>query len=233
MKDEVIPEGKWKFDNSVAEVFDDMLERSIPQYDVMRDVVYAMATRFCPPIRGTVVDLGCSRGGAIARLAEEVPEASFIGVEVSKPMREAAEKRFHNYSNVTILDMDLRESFPKNFSNVTMSVLCAMFVPIEYRQRLFRNVYTHLTPGGAFLLVEKVLGGSAKLDDVMTETYLCRKRTMGYTEEQIARKRLSLEGVLVPVTARMNEEFLWGAGFRWVECFWRWMNFAGWIGVKE
>jgi tRNA (cmo5U34)-methyltransferase len=44
---------------------------------------------------------------------------------------------------------------------------------------------------------------------------------------------LALEGVLVPVTAAWNEQLLKGAGFSQVECFWRWMNFAGWVAVKD
>ena len=58
------------------------------------------------------------------------------------------------------------------------------------------------------------------------------KKGHGYTQEQIERKRLSLEGVLVPVTARWNEEMLRMAGFQQVDTFWRWMNFCGWVAVK-
>jgi len=36
--DEVMPEGKWEFDESVTAVFENMLERSIPQYELMRDL---------------------------------------------------------------------------------------------------------------------------------------------------------------------------------------------------
>ena len=53
------------------------------------------------------------------------------------------------------------------------------------------------------------------------------------TREEINRKRFALEGVLVPVTARWNEELLNGAGFRQVDSIWRWMNFAGWVAIKE
>jgi len=31
----------------------------------------------------------------------------------------------------------------------------------------------------------------------------------------------------------MNEAILKGAGFTTVDCFWRWMNFGGWIAIKE
>ena len=36
-KDETLPGSRWSFDDSVTQVFDDMLMRSIPQYDVMRN----------------------------------------------------------------------------------------------------------------------------------------------------------------------------------------------------
>lgn len=45
-------------------------------------------------------------------------------------------------------------------------------------------------------------------------------------------KRKSLEGVLVPITAKWNEELLESAGFSQIDCFWRCLNFAGWIAIK-
>lgn len=230
-EDQVMKEGRWKFDEEVTEVFDNMLERSIPQFETMRDAVHSIIGKFAT-VTGTVVDLGCSRGGAIARSASEHPECRFLGVECSEPMFTAARERFQNQRNVTIVNMDLRSEYPKHVCSVVSSILCAMFVPIEYRMQLFHKAFEHLLPGGAFVLVEKVLGADAVLDHIMVDTYLEYKRSMGYTQEQIDRKRLNLEGVLVPVTARMNEEFLRAAGFQRVDCFWRWMNFAGWVAVK-
>jgi tRNA (cmo5U34)-methyltransferase len=66
----------------------------------------------------------------------------------------------------------------------------------------------------------------------MTTVYYDHKRSMGYTEEQIERKRLSLDGVLEPLTAMENERLLTEAGYYQTDCFWRWMTFAGWVGVK-
>ena len=43
------PQGKWAFDEGVAVCFDDMLERSIPQYDVMRRAVAEVAQRYIRP----------------------------------------------------------------------------------------------------------------------------------------------------------------------------------------
>jgi tRNA (cmo5U34)-methyltransferase len=106
------------------------------------------------------------------------------------------------------------------------------FTPIEYRQTILQRVYDSLLPGGAFVLVEKVLGDSSEIDTMMVDLYYKLKAENGYNKEQIERKRLSLEGVLVPVTASWNIELLRSAGFRKVDCFWRWMNFAGWVAIK-
>ena len=59
------------------------------------------------------------------------------------------------------------------------------------------------------------------------------KRENGYTDDQIFRKRHSLRGVLVPLTAKQNEEMLREVGFAHVDCFWRWMTFAGWLAIRR
>ena len=107
-----------------------------------------------------------------------------------------------------------------------------MFVPIEHRQRVVADARRALAPGGALVVVEKVLGADASIAEVMTGAYHEYKRSVGgYSAEDVERKRLALEGVLVPVTARWNEDMLRAEGFRHVDCFWRWMNFAAWIAV--
>jgi len=64
------------------------------------------------------------------------------------------------------------------------------------------------------------------------ELYYEYKKRHGYSLEEIQRKRMALEGVLVPLTAAWNEEMLRLSGFTQADCFWRWMNFAGWIAIK-
>lgn len=235
MKDETLPSGKWAFDGDVTSVFDDMLARSIPQYEVMRKACLDLAKLYRTPSTD-IVDLGCSRGEAMAELVDIYGATNrFIGIEVSRPMLEAARARFEGYINSKIVDireLDLRTDYPPVYSSITLCILTLQFTPIEYRQKILKNIYKHLAPEGALILVEKVLGADADIDEAMVKIYYELKAANGYTTEQIERKRLSLEGVLVPVTSRFNEELLRMAGFTHIDCFWRWMNFAGWVAVK-
>ena len=134
---------------------------------------------------------------------------------------------------VEVRNLDLRTDYPPVASSVTLAILVLQFTPIEHRQRIVQNIYDSTVPGGAAIVVEKVLGEGAMIDSIMVDRYYAGKRRAGYTEDEIERKRLSLEGVLVPVTARWNVELLERAGFRYVDCFWRWMNFAGWLAVRS
>lgn len=234
--DHTQPGAKWEFDESVTTVFDNMLARSIPQYEVMRQSVFSLACNFQKE-NAEIVDLGCSRGEALAPLVDQFGAHNhFTGIEISDPMIEAATKRFQGYINcgvVNIRKMDLRIDYPRSISCVTLCVLTLQFTPIEYRQRIVRDIYKNTISGGVLILVEKVLGANADIDALLVKNYYGLKSRNGYSQEDIERKRLSLEGVLVPVTAKWNEELLSMAGFRQVDCFWRWMNFAGWVAVKE
>lgn len=236
MHDTVMPDSAWRFDETVAQVFDDMLQRSIPQYSVMRQTTYELACAFVQPDT-SIVDLGCARGEALAPfVARYGSHNRFVGVDVSAPMLDAARERFAGYLSSGVVDIracDLREAYPPERASVTLCVLTLQFTPIEHRQRILRRIYEHTTSGGALLLVEKILGATADLDTLMVERYYSLKAEHGYTQEQIERKRLSLEGVLVPVTASWNVELLRQAGFAQVDCYWRWMNFAAWIAVRD
>ena len=232
---EHMPRDRWRFDEDVESVFDDMLERSIPAYGEMRRLVYEVGHRFVGR-GGHVVDLGSSRGGALAPLVAKFGDsARYTAVETSAPMLEAIRDRFEPEiadGTMEILDLDLRSGYPDVRATLTMSVLTLQFVPIDHRHRVVQDIFDHTAPGGAFVLVEKLIGGSSNFNHLFADVYRGHKRASGYSDEAIDRKRLSLEGVLVPITAAWNEDLLRRAGFAEVECFWRWANFAGWIAVK-
>jgi len=228
------PGKQWEFNTEVCQVFTDMLRRSIPQYDLMRSAVYEVGCSYIQPETG-IVDLGCSKGDALAPFIDRYKaECNYLGLELSQPMLDACRQRFQQEISegfVSIEKHDLRDDYPSVNASLTLSVLTLQFTPIEHRQRILRDIRKSTVPGGAFLLVEKILGDTAEINELMVSSFHQMKAKNGYSNEAIERKRLSLEGVLVPVTARWNEELLRSAGFTQVDCFWRWMNFAAWVAV--
>ena len=236
-----VPSENWEFDEDVAEVFTDMLERSIPDYHTMRKLVDQVAEHFIKP-NTRFVDLGCANGlsaeGIIANHYKEV--ISYLS-DVSEPMLAKCRERYkkqieEGYVHITRLDLTKHPIGYGCFWNgcsVILSCLTLQFIPIEYRQGIIESVYSSLNKGGAFILVEKVLGNSSEIGNIFTSIYYNMKRENQYTEEQIASKRKSLEGVLCPLTEEMNISMLKMAGFRKIDTFWKHMNFCGIIAIKD
>lgn len=237
MKDNVMPKGKWVFDEEVANCFEDMLSRSIPQYDVMRKTTFELASSFLENKKiFSLLDIGCSDGlGLVDYIKRFGSRGQFVGVDCSEAMLKNAEERFKGYCDAGVCrfdNVDLREHFPVGYYDIIQSILSIMFIPIQYRQSIIQSVYDNLKPDGCFLFVEKVLGNSAKIDELFVDKYYDIKRQNGYTEEQIMRKKLSLEGVQVPVTSNWNVDLLKQAGFRYIDVYWRYLNFVGYIAIK-
>lgn len=236
-KDRIIPKEKWVFDADVVDCFSDMLSRSIPQYEIMRNLVFTLSKdALKSKQRFHLLDIGCSDGlGMVDFVKFFGARGQYTAVDCSVPMIEKAMKRFSSWIDanlMTITNMDLRNDFPNGMYNVCLSVLTLMFIPINYRQRIIKNIYDHLLPGGRVFIVEKVLGESADINDLLINEYHELKENNGYSKDDIDRKKLSLEGVQVPVTNSWNVELLRQAGFHEVDVFWRYLNFVGYIAIK-
>lgn len=228
------PHGKWTFDANVTDVFSDMLRRSIPDYDTMRRLVFDLGSAFVQD-RTDIVDLGCSRGdGLVPFIDRHGARNRYIALDESGPMVNACRERFKGWINNGLLDVrrhDLRHGLPPLMPSLILSVLTLQFVPIECRQRVIADAFEILRPGGAMILVEKVLGSDAAADRLFVDAYYSMKRANGYSADDIDAKRVSLQGVLVPLTADANAAMLRAEGFR-VQQFWQALNFAGWLAIK-
>ena len=147
-----------------------MLERSIPQYETMRNGVCSIGARFLSP-GCNVVDLGCSKGGTILSLAKLADRSvNFLGINISPSMIEAARINFKDVDNVEIENIDITRNLPTlPGTKLVVSTLTIQFTPIECRQDIIQKVYDSLEPGGAFILVEKILGESAFMNALLVD----------------------------------------------------------------
>jgi len=78
--------GGFNFGEKTAEVFDDMLDRSVPLYTELQRMIGEIAAEFAKD--GTAIyDLGCSTGITMATLMGAVrQDVQFVGVDYSDAM---------------------------------------------------------------------------------------------------------------------------------------------------
>ncbi len=224
------------FNEQVVRVFDDMICRSVPLYreNIRRQA--QLAARFYKA--GTVVyDLGCSNGNTGLNICHEMDQAPFsmVGVDNSAPMLGAYRQRLEGHfraKDVTLILDDVR-SVPLENASVVIVNLTLQFLPREDRKELVRKIYEALQPGGIFLLTEKIIHEEPLLDGLQQEFYYRFKKENGYSQLEISQKREALENVLIPDTLDEHFERLRSCGFKKMDVWMKWFNFASLICLKE
>lgn len=225
----------FEFDHSVAAVFDDMLNRSIPFYSQIQSMICDWVNTFYIP-GTTVCDLGCSTGSMLAAVAQACPKVErLLGLDNSQAMIDKARERFKLESlkpNLALEVADLRD-FQLPSSSVVIMNYTLQFIRPLYRQKVVSNIFESLEPGGAFILCEKVLEDNTHLSRLFIEAYYRFKRRQGYSDLEISQKRERLENVLVPYKTSEHRTLLAECGFDQVEIFFKWHNFTSFIATKK
>lgn len=229
----------FQFDAEVARVFDDMLARSVPFYAEQQHIIQETAAKFYQP--GTsIYDLGCSTATTLMRLAKATgPDSHLVGYDNSAPMLDKSAANIEKAglsSQIELREGDFNADLSQlELSNASVVTICwtLQFVRPLKRDHLIKWIYDGMVDGGALIVTEKILTNDSNMNRYFIDFYYDFKRRNGYSEEEILKKREALENVLVPYRVDENFEMFRRNGFRTVETFFQWYNFAGFLCVKS
>ena len=226
----------FKFDGQVVRVFPDMIARSVPGYELVVPMIGLLARRYAQP-DSNIYDLGCSLGAASLAITGAVRAAGVkvIAVDNSGAMVAQFKQSLANHDGeipIEIYQQDILETPIENASVVVLNYTL-QFLDRERRQQVLRRIASGMRTDAALIISEKIC--FADEDEQMQQTAWHQdfKRTQGYSELEIARKRDALEDVLQPDTEDMHMQRFRRAGLsrprRWFQCF----SFASYIAFKD
>ncbi|MFV7791065.1 carboxy-S-adenosyl-L-methionine synthase CmoA [Aliarcobacter lanthieri] len=223
---------QFEFDEEVASVFDDMLDRSVPFYKQMQKLSISFANNFLEE-NSKVYDLGCSTASTLIELSKSSQyNLNLVGIDNSKAMLERASKKSKAFGveieflNADIFDVDLKDA------KVILSNYTLQFIRPLNREKLVKKIYDSLEDGGVFIFSEKLVSQNNFLNKQFIDEYYSFKKTQGYSEFEISQKREALENVLIPYTEDENKKMIKDAGFKHCETVFKWVNFALFIAIK-
>ncbi|RAG85001.1 carboxy-S-adenosyl-L-methionine synthase CmoA [Streptacidiphilus pinicola] len=225
----------FSFNSRVAAVFDDMVQRSVPGYDIMQESLDRIVRSIPGPV-GTVLDLGCATGTSMEVLARKFPGTHLIGYDNSAPMIEQARQRLAPFEPETRVDLycaDVCEVVEFPPADVVLLNLTLQFIRPLRRKSILTALSRAVRPGGVLVLMEKVIEDDSSLTRRLISIHHEFKREQGYSDLEIARKREDIENVLIPLSVSENEELLRDAGFNEVGCVIKVLNFALIAGFKS
>jgi len=226
----------FQFDTAVAEVFPDMIRRSVPGYSSVVAMSGFLAQRFAQD-NTNLYDLGCSLGATTLSMAASIAGAekncSIIAVDNSKDMLDQAKQNLTGGTSVDIRYV-LADIVDMEFENASLIALnyTLMFVAAEARDALVTQLADATNHNGVLILSEKVAFEDSAVDQLYSDLHHDFKRSNGYSDLEVSQKRTSLENVLVPETIRRHEQRLKSAGFSRVELWFQCLNFASLLAFK-
>lgn len=225
----------FNFNAQVADVFEDMIERSVPGYKSIITMIETLTKHYAQP-NSNLYDLGCSLGAATLSMERglHVKDCNIIAVDTSESMVTRCKKtveRLHTITPITVLKEDIRTIEIENASVVVLN-FTLQFIPLEDRLALIKKIQKGMRPGGVLILSEKVLFSDTELNELLINIHHDFKRAHGYSDLEISQKRSALETVLIPETIPAQKERMIEAGFSscdvWFQCF----NFMSMLAVK-
>ncbi|OTQ29555.1 carboxy-S-adenosyl-L-methionine synthase CmoA [Gilliamella apicola] len=227
--------GDWTFDEKVAEVFPDMVQRSVPGYSNIISMIGMLAERFVQP-NSTIYDLGCSLGAATLSIRRNVNNKNcrIIAVDNSQPMVERCKRHIESYKANTPVEVICDDISNIDMQNASMVVLnfTLQFLTPENRQQVLNKIYQALNLNGILILSEKFSFNDSTVDELLFNMHHDFKRANGYSELEISQKRNMLENVMLTDTIETHKKRLSDAGFKHIDTWFQCFNFGSIIAIK-
>lgn len=224
------------FDDKVAAVFSDMINRSVPGYATILSMIGVLAKRYCKP-GSRIYDLGCSLGGASLAMAHQIEHRDYelLAIDNSPAMTSRLQSLLQESKSA---DLPIRvicdDVCDIDISNASVVVLnfTLQFIAPQKRDALIKTIADGLQPGGILILSEKIRFPADALNDLFIDLYHEFKQAQGYSALEVAQKRAALENVLIPETIDAHKQRLQTASFSscdvWFQCF----NFCSMVAVR-
>ena len=229
------PRQDFRFDESVARVFPDMIRRSVPGYTTIIPMIEVITEQYVQP-GSHCYDLGCSLGASTLAMRHGMPASgcTLVGVDNSPAMIERCEHYIALDDHplpVTLRCEDILETDIADASVTTLN-FTLQFVDPARRVELLTRIADATRPGGVLVLSEKIRFDNEREQETQTRLHHEFKRANGYSDLEISQKRSALEQVLIPETLTEHRQRLEAAGFRdvtvWYQCF----NFVSMLAFK-
>ncbi len=221
------------FDAQVADVFDDMVRRSVPGYQAMIEMI-GLSVKTYGQAQTNYYDLGASTGATSVALSVNNIHANnrIIAVDNSPSMVKKCQQNLAlSKHNIDVICTDINTINIENASIVVLN-LTLQFIDPNARQALINKIYQGLNQGGALIVSEKIHFNNQHKQQLMTNLHLDFKRANGYSELEIAAKRQSIENVLVTDDKKTIFQRFNQAGFSTSTCHFQCLNFASFLALK-
>ena len=225
----------FSFNEEVTEVFEDMIDRSVPGYTSSLRLIESLSRKYF--IGGTCCyDLGCSLGASSLSLMKAMGkrEGKVFAIDNSPAMIAACEQKYADLTKtgkVKFIKQDVNEAQIEKASVVVINFVL-QFLNSKDRDGLLKKLFLGMKQGALLILSEKIHFDNKFRNQTIYNLHNQFKSNNGYTKMEISRKRDALEGVLVTDLETLHLQRLESIGFKKVRKVMTNLNFMTLVAEK-
>jgi tRNA (cmo5U34)-methyltransferase len=223
------------FDERVAQVFPDMIRRSVPGYGTILNMLGMFTSRYAQP-GSRCYDLGCSLGGATLAMRHHIPhgDCRLIAIDNAPAMIERCRIYLAADDAATPVELKCADIMDIDIEDASVVVLnfTLQFIEPSRRLALMKRIHRGMRPGGALVIAEKIVFDDPQRQALMDTLHQEFKQAQGYSDLEISQKRTALDNILIPDTLKTHRYRLREAGFQQIDVWYRCLNFAALLALK-
>ena len=214
-----------------AMVFDTGVVKTVPRYGEMIQTVVNMIP-FPKDSAISIMDVGTGTGNLAYLLKSAFSNSKLVCLDLAENMLDEARKKLKRFSGVEYVLADASAyKFDRKYDVIASSLTLHHLDNDRLKHDFHNKAFKALNGGGMFINADLVIAPEEKMQDVnmsVWQSFILKSSTPEYVEDR-HRRYLSEDRPAV-LLSELNS--LKKAGFKYVDIFWKYYNFAVYGGKK-
>ena len=218
--------------DEVSANYDQIFPRVIQRYREIHDVMHYFLSSLGRDFID-IVELGVGTGELTAEVLRRFPEAGVEAIDLSAKMLEVAGEKLLPYKDrVSLIQSDFGTyEFMREY-DLAISSMALHHLPDQDKVKLMKSIHRSLKEEGVFLFGDLIQSPSAYLDKKFFRIWKNSLRFAGLSRDEIEDRVKGHLNHDLPATLPELLQWMKEAGFRDVDCLWKYFNQAVIVGIK-
>ncbi|MDD5593706.1 MAG: class I SAM-dependent methyltransferase [Candidatus Margulisbacteria bacterium] len=214
-----------------AKVFDEGILKSVPHYRQMIGVIVEMLP-FPRQKKVILADIGTGTGNISYNIKSAFPNSELVCIDLSPRMLSVAKEKLASFSGVEYIQADVSAyRFDRRFDAIVSSLTLHHLETDADKHAFHKKAFRALKKGGYFINADIIIAPDKKMQDVNLakwQGFILKSSSREFAADRYKKYKAEDRPAVL-----LNElDSLRRAGFRSVEVFWKYYNFAVYGGVK-
>lgn len=212
--------------------YDPVFPRVVQRYREIHDVMLYFLTSLGRDFID-IIELGVGTGELTVEVLRRFPEAGVEAIDLSPKMLEIAGQKLLPYKDrVNLIHSDFGTyEFMREY-DLAISSMALHHLPDKDKLKLMKSIHRSLKEEGVFLFGDLIQSPSSYLDKKFFRIWKNSLRFDGLTKDEIEDRVKGHLNNDLPATLPELLHWMKEAGFRDVDCLWKYFNHAVVVGIK-